>query len=76
LNTEFKFQSNGQFSFENNLKRTINCPVTRANMNEAGSTHVGAHCWRRTLRLGTPLRFVTTRFANLPWRCWWDFATG
>jgi len=31
---EFECQSNGQSPFDNNLKRTINCPVTRANMNE------------------------------------------
>ena len=30
----FEFQSNGQYPFENNFKRTINCPVTRAQMNE------------------------------------------
>jgi len=27
-------QSNGQFRFENNFKQTINCPATRANINE------------------------------------------
>ena len=32
--------------FENNFKRTINCPVTRANMNELSKqrTNWGYHC--------------------------------
>jgi len=34
LNIIFEVQSNGQFPFENNFKRTKNCPVTRVNTNE------------------------------------------
>ena len=33
-NIGFEFQSNGQYPFENNFKRTMNCLVTRAKMNE------------------------------------------
>jgi len=33
-NIGLAFQSSGQFRFENNFKRTINCPATQANMNE------------------------------------------
>ena len=37
LHRTFEFQSNGCFAFKNNFKRTINCLVTRANMNESST---------------------------------------
>ena len=39
----FEFQSNGQYPFENNFKRTINCLATRANMNEPKTWRIN---WR------------------------------
>ena len=39
----FEFQSNGCFAFKNNFKRTINCLVTRANMNESSTQRIN---WR------------------------------
>jgi len=34
VNIDFEFKSNGQFPFQNNFKRTKNCPAARANLNE------------------------------------------
>ena len=43
LHRTFGFQSNGQYPFENNFKRTINCPITRAHMNEPKTQRIN---WR------------------------------
>jgi len=52
-------QSNGLFPFENNFKRTINCPVTRANMNKPskGLTGVIIELWCTLRNNGRKLPF-------------------
>jgi len=47
---DLKFNPMDSSYFENNFKRTINCPTTRANMNEPSKRRT---YWRSLLRYST-----------------------